>query len=185
MAEEIRCEACDRTFGDPEALAMHNSAKHPENVTKEKKPLPKKKIKRWVIFIIILGLIIFGFYYLFSAASNVSALPPTTMQGHIESNPASHVLNEPMSIPIQKHMLEHVDGQEGARGGVILNYDCENYSCEESLIENLEQFSETYDYVYVAPFKNMKVKIALTRLNKIETLDAFDQDVINTFILGG
>ena len=104
------------------------------------------------------------------------------MQGHIEAIPPSHVLKEPMRIEIQKHMLEHVDGNQGTRGGIIINYDCVNYECDSGLIENLEAFAGEYDYVYVAPYSNMKVKIALTSLGRIETLDEFDEEVIRNFI---
>ena len=40
-----------------------------------------------------------------------------------------------MPIAIQKHMLEHADGKEGGRGGVIINYNCEDFNCEDGLIE--------------------------------------------------
>lgn len=184
MAEKMRCELCDRNFKDAEGLRQHNAAKHPEKIPKEKKPLPIKKIKNWGIFIIVAGFIIFGLYWVISNATSAQALPPTDMQGHIERNPPSHTLKKPMDIPVQKHMLEHVDGIEGGRGGVIINYDCNNFDCESDLIENLESFATKYDYVYVAPFKNMAVKIALTKLGRIETLDSYDEIKIETFITG-
>ncbi len=102
------------------------------------------------------------------------------MQGHIESNPPSHVLKEPMPITIQKHMLEHADGS--GRAGVIINYNCRDYSCEENLIENLEAFALSYNYVYVAPFKGMDAKIALTKLGKIKILEEYDESIIKNFI---
>ena len=60
MAEKVRCEICDRTFGNSDGLAAHNKAKHLESVPKEKKPFPIKKIRNWVIFIIVIGLIVWG-----------------------------------------------------------------------------------------------------------------------------
>lgn len=181
MAETVRCEICDRIFKDADGLAMHNKAKHPEKVSKERKPLPVKKIRNWGIFIIILigiiVLIIWGF-------SSFETLPPTDMQGHVESNPSSHILKEPMPIAIQKHMLEHADGIERGRGGVIINYNCKDYECEESLVEKLEAFAGQYDYVYVAPFKGMDAKIALTRLGKIDVLEEYDRARIKDFIEG-
>lgn len=60
MEEKVKCEICDRTFKDAEGLAAHNKAKHPELVKKEKKPFPLKKIRNWMIFIIIIGLIVWG-----------------------------------------------------------------------------------------------------------------------------
>ena len=182
MAEKHKCEACNRNFKDKEGLDMHNSAKHskPESEKKSLK-INSKKIKNWGILIFIFGLIVFGIFWSFSS---VKTLPPTDMQVHVEVNPPSHVLREPMSIPIQKHMLEHVDGQQGVRGGVIINYNCKDYNCEAGLIENLERFGYEFDYVYVAPFKNMDAKIALTKLNRIEILEDYDEEKINNFIRG-
>ena len=87
-----------------------------------------------------------------------------------------------MDFRVQKHMLEHVDGTEGGRGGVILNYDCENYECDDDLIDNLEAFALDYDFVYVAPYKNMKNKVILTKLNQIKTLDQYDEEIVRAFI---
>lgn len=184
MAEKVRCEKCDRNFKDAEGLVAHNKAKHPELAPKKRKVLPVRKIKSWGIFIIIAVLIVLGLYWLISGASNAQALPPTDMTGHIESNPSSHVLKEPMDIRVQKHMLEHVDGKDGAGGGVIINYNCKDFGCESGLVEKLESFAGKYDYVYVAPFKNMPVKIALTRLGRIEKLDGYDEGRIEVFITG-
>jgi len=178
--ETIRCETCDRTFGNAEGLASHNSAKHSELIPKEKKPISVKKIKNWTIGIIIIaiivGLVVWGI-------SSVKTLPPTDMQGHIEVSPESHVLKEQMPIAAQKHMLEHADG--AGPPGIIINYNCEEYACEEGLIENLEAFAEKYPAnVYVAPFKNMDAKIALTKLGKIEILENYDELRIKSFING-
>ena len=60
MEEQTKCEICDRIFNSLDSLKHHNQAKHPEKVPKERKPLPIKKIRNWAIFIIIIGLIIWG-----------------------------------------------------------------------------------------------------------------------------
>ena len=178
MAEKARCEICDRNFKDAEGLAMHNSAKHSESKKTEKKKIPVKKIRNWGIFIIIFGLIIWGGFSLFSG---IEVLPPTDMQGHVEENPVSHVLKEPMNILIQKHMLEHADGT--GKPGVVINYNCDDYDCEEGLIENLESFAEKYpENVYIAPFPNMDAKIALTKLGRIDVLEEYDEARIDSFI---
>ncbi len=182
MEEKSRCEICNREFKDSNGLEAHNKLKHPERVLKEKKPFPVKKVRNFGIFIIIIGLIIFGMYWIISGTANATALPPTDMKGHIESNPSSHILKNQMPISIQKHMLEHADGIEKGRGGIIINYDCKNFECEPGLIENLESFAGTYNYVYVTPFKNMPVKIALTKLGRIETLDNYNKEFIIDFI---
>ena len=181
MAKKHRCEACDRNFKDKEGLNMHNSAKHS---TSEKKSTGKtiklnyKKIKNYGIFIAILVLVVGGFYFLFSS---VKTLPPTDMQGHIEENPSSHILKEPMPILIQKHMLEHSDGT--GPQGIIINYNCDDFNCEPGLIEKLEEFALTYPAnVYVAPFKDMDAKIVLTKQNGIDILDDYDEERINNFI---
>jgi|SRR3989344_4681095 len=179
MADKTRCEICNRTFKDAEGLAAHNKSKHPENMSKEKKLLPIKKVRNWSILTIVVGLIIAGIVW---GISNIERLPPTDMDGHIESNPSSHILKYPMPIAIQKHMLEHADGVEGGKAGVIINYNCKDYSCEESLIENLESFATEYDYVYVAPFKGMDAKIAVTKLGKIDILEEYDKIRIKSFI---
>lgn len=181
MAEKTICEICDRTFKDLDGLIAHNRAKHPEKIPKEKKPLPIKKIRNWGIFIVILGLIIISVVW---GISGIEKLPPTDMQGHVESNPVSHILKEPMPIAVQKHMLEHADGIEKGRGGVIINYNCKDYECDNNLIEKLESFSSEFDYVYVAPFKGMDAKIALTKLGKIDILEDYDEIRIRDFIEG-
>lgn len=184
MEDEIKCVECDKEFNHVDSLAMHNRAKHPEKVPKEKKPLPIKKIKNYTIAIIILGLIIYGIFFAISSSANTRSLPPTSMEGHIEANPPSHILKKPMGISIQKHMLEHVDGIDGGDLGIIINYDCKNYECDADLIDNLEAFTLQYSNVYVAPFKNMEVKIAITMLGRIETYNEFDAAKIETFITG-
>ena len=88
-----------------------------------------------------------------------------------------------MKLEVQKHMLEHADGK--GQPGIIINYNCEDYKCEEKLIKNLESFAEKYtSNVYVAPFPKMDVRIALTKLNKIEILESFDEQKIDNFING-
>ena len=180
MAERTRCESCNREFKDADGLTAHNKSKHSELVPKEKKSFPIKKIRNWTIFIIIVGLIITG---IMLGISNIKTLPPTDMQGHIESSPTSHILKEPMPIAIQKHMLEHADGS--GPPGIVINYNCEDYVCEEGLIEKLEEFAEKYpENVYIAPFKGMDAKIVLTKLGKIEILEEYDEEKIENFITG-
>ncbi len=179
MEEKIKCGICDKEFKDSEGLTMHNKAKHPELIPKEKRPFPVKKIRNWSIILVVLGLIVLGVYFI---VSNIETLPPIDISGHIESNPPAHILKEPMPIVIQKHMLEHADGVEGGRGGVVINYNCKDYECGEDLVSKLEEFAVKYDYVYVAPFKGMDAKIALTKFNKREILDDYDNETIEMFI---
>lgn len=180
MAEKVRCESCEREFSSLDGLEAHNKAKHPELIKEEKikKSFPYKKVRNWGIFLVIIILIVGGIYF---SVSNIKTLPPTDMQGHVEASPESHVLREPMPITIQKHMLEHADGT--GPPGVIINYNCGDYKCEEGLIEDLESFAEKYPLnVYVAPFKGMDAKIALTKLGRIEVLEEYDEEIIDNFV---
>ena len=165
MPEKVRCEVCDKAFKSHEGLEMHKKAMQPKQEKKVSKT-NYKKVRNWAIFIVILGLLIWGVSSMFSG---IKVLPPTTMQGHVEASPVSHVIREPMPLTIHKHMLEHADGT--GPPGIIINYNCNDYNCEPGLIENLESFAEKYPAnVYVAPFPNMDAKIAITKLNRIESL---------------
>jgi len=177
--EEIKCEKCEKVFSSEESLGHHNQAKHPENIKKPLlSPKAKKKIMICTIGITLLLILVYGIF----TSATLKSMPPTDMSGHIEVNPPSHVLRQPMKMAIQKHMLEHADGVEEGRGGIIINYDCKNYECEPGLIEKLEAFTLESDYVYVAPYKNMKAKIVLTKLNRIITLDQYNEIAIENFI---
>jgi len=175
------CEICNKTFQSRDALNDHNRGKHPE---KREKPLvtneKKKKIKTWFIVIAV----VIGLVWLISfLVSNITTLPPSTMEGHVEASPPSHILKEPMNLVVHKHMLEHADGKEGGRGGIIINYNCDDFTCENGLIEKLEAFAVRYpEHVYVAPFYNMDARLVLTKLNQQKILDEYNENVIDNFV---
>jgi len=183
MSNKAECEICGKILSSEDGLASHKRDKHSIERERDKDPVKTKKNKTWFIIIIIGLVIIFGIYWMSVNASNAS-LPPISMEGHVERVPSSHILKKPMGLSVQKHMLEHIDGEEGVGGGVIINYDCKNFECEGDLIGKLEDFAVKYDYVYVAPFKNMEVKIALTRLGRIEKYDSYDERKMEIFITG-
>jgi len=186
MAERKRCEICNRNFKSQEGLDMHNEAKHSSSKEEPKKEgksfkVSPKKIKKLLIWLVILGLIVWGVSAMFSGSGSV--LPPTDMRGHVEISPDSHVLREPIPFAVQKHMLEHADGTGSP--GIIINYNCEDYSCETGLIENLETFSQIYpENVYIAPFENLGGKIVLTKLGRLEILEEYNKNKIHLFISG-
>ncbi len=181
MAEKTTCKICNRTFKDVVGLEQHNAAKHSELIKQTTQPSQSlfKAQKKILIFAVISVLVIGGIVWSITSAEK---LPPIDMEGHIESNPPSHIMKEPMPIAIQKHMLEHAGGVEGGRGGIIVNYNCRQYVCEEGLIEKLEAFATKYNYVYVAPYKGMDAKIALTRLGEIKILEEYNEKEIEQFI---
>lgn len=77
-------------------------------------------------------------------------------------------------------MLEHSDGKE--KPGIIIQYNCDDFDCEPDLIQKLAALAEQYpDNVYLAPNK-YDGKIILTKLGKMEILDAFDEQKIKDFI---
>ncbi len=45
--DPIICEHCKKQFSSEDALYQHQQAKHKDQLPKEKKPLDKKKIKKW------------------------------------------------------------------------------------------------------------------------------------------
>jgi hypothetical protein len=107
-------------------------------------------------------------------------LPPTTIQGHIEQSPPSHIVSRPIPENIQKHMLEHADG----RGvpGIIIQYNCDEFECESGLIARLTELVKQYpENVYLAP-NNYDGKIILTKLGRLEILDSFNEEKIRDFI---
>lgn len=107
-------------------------------------------------------------------------LPPITDDNHIEVVPAAHVLTQPMPDRVQRHMLEHADGQ--GRPGVIIQYNCDDYECGSGLVDNLTELVNQYpDNVYLAP-NNYDGKIILTRLGKREILNEFNEEKIRAFI---
>ena len=129
----------------------------------------------WILGAVILVFIV-GFI-----VSNQKVLPPTTMAGHIEVSPESHFLTEPMDIRVHKHMLEHADGS--GPPGVIINYNCDDFECNDNLLSSLKEIVEQYPQnVYVAPYPGMSAKLVLTRLGQQEILDDFDEARIKAFI---
>ena len=112
--------------------------------------------------------------------TNTERLPPTSVAGHVEQSPASHILSEPMSEAIQKHMLEHADGE--GNPGVIVQYNCTDFTCEDNLVEKLTAIVEDYpEYVYLAP-NQYDGKIILTRFREREVMEEFDESAIRNFI---
>ena len=66
----IKCVDCDKEFGSEDALNMHNKSKHPERYIEPKRKLgthQKKKIKNWIILIIVLAGIGYFIFLLFSS----------------------------------------------------------------------------------------------------------------------
>ena len=141
----------------------------------------RARIVSRIIFIGIATIVVGGFGLIFLTPSKSSSnLPPTSMQGHIESNLKAHIVDTAIPDAIQRHMLEHADGKD--KPGIIIQYNCEKYKCEPDLISKLTAFVRQYpNNVYLAP-GNYEGKIILTKMNKLQILDTFDEQAIKSFI---
>lgn len=141
--DEIKCEICNRTFGNADGLASHNQAKHSENIPKEKKPFPVKKVRNWIIFIIILGLIIWGIIGLTGSASEKTVVDESNLNfeapiGEIHWHPRLTIMidgkkeNIPANIglsgghmPIHTHEADgtlHMENSRPTKKTVTLGY---------------------------------------------------------------
>lgn len=136
------------------------------------------RIRNWFVGLVVVVAIVGGIFWWIN---NRQILPPTDIAGHIEQNPPAHILDEPMPLAVQKHMLEHADGK--SKPGVVINYNCEDFECERDLKEKLTEIANRYpEFVYVAPYPKMSVKLAITRMGKIETFDEFNEEALIRFI---
>ena len=136
------------------------------------------KISKWVY--LLMGVLVI-LVVLYLALSGPKKLPPNDILGHVEEYPTEKVLTQPLEIPVFKHILEHTN-TSGRRPGVIISYNCLDFDCEENLIGNLEAFTNDFDYVYVAPYPNMDVKIAITKYDETMILKEYDEETITKFI---
>lgn len=140
-----------------------------------------KKIVRRFLSILIIIAVISGIVWIIITPSNRPNLPPTAMDGHIEVNPKEHISTEPIADPVQRHMLEHADGK--GKPGIIIQYNCQKYTCEPYLIQKLTELVKQYpDNVYLAP-NTYDGKIILTKMGERSILDTFDESKIRTFIV--
>jgi len=138
------------------------------------------KLRSWGIGIAVIVVLTTSGYYWFTSRE---VLPPKSSQGHIESSPPSHIIDQPMGATIQMHMLEHADG--GGPPGVIINYNCDDFKCESDLIVQLTEIAQQYsEFVYLAPYPGMTEKLVTTKEGKIKIYDSFDKDALVSFIEG-
>lgn len=136
-----------------------------------------KKIGAYILYGAVSAMIIGGFGWYVLTRPN---LPPTTMAGHAEESPKSHISDVPIPENIQKHMLEHADGK--GKPGVVIQYNCQDYSCEPDMIQKLSDLVKKYpDNVYLAP-GNYDAKVVLTKLGELKTLDGFNESAIKEFM---
>jgi len=146
---------------------------------KEKLGNAKKKTVKYTIYAVA-GLGIIGGVMWF--ASSRPNLPTTASQGHAEGVPSAHIVTTPIPDNIQRHMIEHADGNDSNGSGIIIQYNCDDYDCEPDLIEKLTDLVLEYPRnVYLAP-NSYDGKIILTKLGRRKVLDEVDEQAIRDFI---
>lgn len=149
--------------------------------TEERRARRRRLARKWATWGAVGLVIAVGGGWLGYSIATAKRLPPTGIADHVEQSPPGHILTTPMPIAIQKHMLEHADG--GGRPGVVINYNCVKFRCPESMLDLLAGMVRAYpDFVYLAPYPEMDVRIAVTKLGKILTLDEPDLEKIRAFI---
>ena len=142
----------------------------------------QEKIKKFITIAVIILAIGGGIFALGWFFSTGASLPPTTQLNHSEQSPPSHILTVPIPDAIQRHMLEHADGSDRNGPGIIVQYNCNDFECEDDLVENLTALVRQYPAnVYLAP-NNYDGKIILTKLGRRQILEEFNQRRIEDFI---
>lgn len=140
-----------------------------------------KKIMTKIVTLLLAVIFIGAIILFIRSQPKQPRLPPIIMEGHIEQNPPAHILTDEMPESVQKHMLEHADGEGDP--GIIIQYNCfKKFYCGDDLIRELEAIVKKYPKnVYLAP-GDYDGKIILTKLGKREILDKFDKGKIMNFI---
>ena len=128
-----------------------------------------------MVALVIGGLVLF--------AGTQKILPPTGFgPGHSESFPPQQINIQPIPLAVQEHVMER-GGASHLQGSMLVEYNCVDYQCDSDLVQRLTEVVESYPpQVYLAPFPGMDAKIALAAPDRLETLDAFDEQRIRQFI---
>ena len=148
-----------------------------------RKTSAKKAIKKWIGVILIVLVLIVAIGSLIRFTETREVFPPTSSLNHTELVPEKHISDKPFTYNDQVHMLEHADGVDGGPPGVFINYNCNDFECEDDLIDKLTTIAQDYpEFVYLAPYRNMGAKLVLTKEGQQEVFESFDEDKIRSFI---
>ncbi len=161
--------------------AQRKKLKRLAKKAEDRKVSTKKGIKKWVgiVLIVLVIIAVVGAFVRWSVTRK--SFPPTSSVNHTEVLPEKHISNVPFSFSVQKHMLEHADGK--GPPGVFINYNCNDFECEDDLIDKLTTIAQDYpEFVYLAPYRNMGAKLVLTKEGQQEVFESFDEDKIRSFI---
>ena len=148
-----------------------------------RKGYTKKSIKKWVSISIVILFVIVAVGVFIRSAQTRKVFPPTSSLNHTELVPEKHISDKPFTYNDQVHMLEHADGVDGGPPGIFINYNCNDFECEDDLIDKLTTIAQDYPkFVYLAPYRNMGAKLVLTKEGQQEIFESFDEDKIRSFI---
>ena len=125
-----------------------------------------------------LGVGVFILFFLLSSGN----YPPSDVLGHMEAYPPSKMMYEPIPVEIHKHILEHTP--EGLPG-IVINYNCVDFTCPEGMLESIQRLTQTYVNVYAAPYPDMSSMVAVSKYGKQIILDVYNEEEIVNFIRGG
>ena len=166
-----------------EAKARYEKQKQEKIAAKKRSATVKevtKKSKTVLVVGIIVAVLAVGGYFALQKLQSIPFLPPISAQNHSETSPVAHILDTRIPDREQRHMMEHADGD--GFPGIIIQYNCDAYACEDDLVSQLTQLVEEYpDNVYLAP-NRYDGKIILTKAGRREILDQFDEVAIREFI---
>ena len=115
-------------------------------------------------------------------AGTKKELPPTSFSpSHSESYPPQQINTQPIPRLVQEHIMER--GGTHPTGGMLVQYNCEDYQCEPNLVQRLREIVGSYPrQVYLAPYPGMDAQIALAAPGSLLTLEALDEDEVRGFI---
>ncbi len=180
MSVEINCPECGNKFGSQEAMEMHRAARHPTAGPSTKPSIKNMKKMAGYGFV---ALVMVGIAYWWFFTPHYED-PPFEFKGqpHPETHPESFFLDEPISIPVQIHILEHGPNDVP---GALAQYNCkkEEPACA-ALVQDLRGVVSSFDErnpVYVAPYYKVDALIVLTGRGKIEKLKSYDEARIRAF----
>ncbi len=161
----------------PSQKELRKQKREAERRSRDQKRSIKKVLTRAGIGVVAA----IGLGWLGYSIATAKRLPPTDINNHVEELPPSHILTTPMPIAVQRHVLEHADGRR--RPGVIINYNCKKFRCPDGMVDRLTEIARGYpEFVFLAPYPEMDVRIAVTRLGKILTPEEPDEAQIRAFI---
>lgn len=166
-----------------------------QNKVQRKTPSTAKKLLRYGAGVVILVAVGYWAYGTWSAPAIGEFVPslgnrhitqaevglitynsdPPTSGPHLPYIARWGVHDQPVPKELQVHNLED--------RGVIVQYNCPQDTEEcRTLLKNLTQIAQPYQYILLAPYPGLSHKIALTAWTRIDKLNEFDEARIKRFI---